>query len=171
MAGKAKEVMRVGIAGHQKLKSTANWNWVRGELERLLPTLPLPLIGISSLAAGADQLFASAVLGQGGTLEIIVPFEGYESTFSEDDDRHAYDTLLQRASRVDVLKRQGTDQEAFFTAGKALVDRAELLVSIWDGKPARGLGGTGDVVGYALEQNKRVMHLNPDTKEISLIGE
>jgi hypothetical protein len=125
------------------------------------------LIGVSSLAAGSDQLFAGAILEQGGTLEVIVPFEGYESTFFEGHDRQTYFNLLQRASKVDVLKRHGTDEEAYFAAGKALVDRSELLVSVWDGNPASGLGGTGDVVVYAIERNKRVVHINPVTKEVS----
>jgi hypothetical protein len=140
-------------------------------LDQFLSTLPQPLVGLSSLAVGADQLFATAILGQGGTLEIIVPFEEYESTFSEGHPRQDYYGLLQRASRVDVLKRHGTDEDAYFAAGKALVDRSELLVSVWDGKPASGLGGTGDVVAYALERNKRVMHINPVTKQVSLVGD
>lgn len=163
--------MRVGITGHQKLENPANWEWVRSQLDRVLLTLPQPLIGISSLAVGADQLFATAILGQGGTLEIIVPFEGYESTFSEGHPQQAYYGLLQRASRVDVLKRYGTDEVAYFAAGKALVDRSELLISVWDGKPASGLGGTGDVVAFALKRNKRVVHINPVTKEVSLVGD
>jgi hypothetical protein len=33
--------------------------------------------------------------------------------------------------------------------GKVVVDRAEVLIAVWDGLPARGLGGTADVVAYA----------------------
>ncbi|MDX6574264.1 MAG: hypothetical protein QOE96_217 [Blastocatellia bacterium] len=166
MAGKAKKTMRVGITGHQKLESPANWEWVRSELDRFLSSLPQPLIGISSLAVGADQLFATAILAQDGALEIVVPFEGYESTFSEGDDRQAYLNLLYRASKVDVLKRHGTDEEAYFAAGKTLVDRSERIVAVWDGKPAGGLGGTGDVVAYALERTKPVVNINPVTKRV-----
>jgi hypothetical protein len=29
------------------------------------------------------------------------------------------------------------------------VDRSDVLLAVWDGQPARGPGGTGDVVAYA----------------------
>jgi hypothetical protein len=29
------------------------------------------------------------------------------------------------------------------------VDRSDVLLAVWDGRPARGFGGTGDVVAYA----------------------
>jgi hypothetical protein len=32
-----------------------------------------------------------------------------------------------------------------------VVEASELLVAVWDGEPARGLGGTADVVAYARE--------------------
>jgi hypothetical protein len=37
-----------------------------------------------------------------------------------------------------------------------------MLVAIWDGKPARGLGGTGDVVRYAQEKGTAVSIVWPD---------
>jgi hypothetical protein len=32
------------------------------------------------------------------------------------------------------------------------VDRSSVLVAVWDGQPARGLGGTADVVAYARQR-------------------
>jgi hypothetical protein len=29
------------------------------------------------------------------------------------------------------------------------VNRSDRLLAVWDGKPAQGLGGTGDIVAYA----------------------
>jgi len=162
--------MRVGITGHQRLDEPANWAWVRKEMDRVLVSLPRPLIGISSLAIGADQVFANAVLERGGTLEVIVPFVGYESTFSEQHDRQAYLCFLASASRVDVLERDRTDQESYFASGKIMIDRSELVIAVWNGKPALGFGGTGDIVANALEHNKRVVQINPATKRVTAIG-
>ena len=162
--------MRIGITGHQKLEPPSIWKWVGAELDQFVGKLRPPLTGISSLAAGADQLFATTILRHGGALEVIVPFAEYDSTFSEDADRQMYLSLLERASRVDVLMRDGTDEEAYFAAGKTLVDRSDLLVSIWDGKAASGLGGTGDIVAYALNLTKQIIHLNPVTKKVSVVG-
>jgi hypothetical protein len=153
--------MRVGVTGHQRLEEPANWAWVKQELDRLLLTLSPPLIGITSLALGADQLFANAVLVHGGSLEIIIPFARYEFTFSEGHDREEYVGLLQRATIVDVLEKHDAHEQAYFAAGKMMVDRSELVIAVWDGKPAAGLGGTGDVVGYAMQQGKTAIHVNP----------
>lgn len=158
--------MRIGITGHQRLKEPARWGWVKQELDRLLSTLTPPLIGITSLAIGADQLFANAVLQRGGSLEIVIPFAGYEFTFSEEHDRQEYTRLLQRALKQEVLEKHGSDEEAYFASGKRMVDQSELLIAVWDGLPAPGLGGTGDVVGYAVRQRKRTIHLNPITQEV-----
>jgi hypothetical protein len=128
-----------------------------------------PLIGITSLAIGADQLFATTVLLHGGSLEIIIPFTGYEFTFSEARDRREYDRLLQCAARVDILVTDGTNEEAYFAAGKDIVNRSELLIAVWDGKPAVGLGGTGDIVNYALKRPLKIIHINPTTHNVAEI--
>ena len=157
--------MRVGITGHQRLGEPAVWGWVRREFERLVSSFGPPLVGVTSLAVGADQLFAEAVLRGGGSLEVVVPFDGYELTFAEGDERQAYNRLLRRALRREVLEKRGSDEDAYLAAGQRVVDRSELLIAVWDGLPATGLGGTADVVRYAVMQRKKTIHLNPFTQE------
>ena len=159
--------MRIGITGHQRLADPARWGWVKQEINRVLSSAERPLIGVSSLAIGADQLFADAVLQYDGALEVVIPFVGYEFAFSEGHDREEYFRYLESASKQEVLEKHGSDDEAYLAAGLRLVDRSELLVAVWDGRPASGLGGTGDVVNYALEQGKRIIHLNPNTQEVN----
>ena len=158
--------MRIGITGHQRLWEPLSWVWVKEEFDRLLSSLTPPLIGITSLAVGADQLFANAVLQRGGALEIIVPFAGYEFTFSEERERQEYTRLLQHALKKEVLEKDGSDEEAYLASGQRMVDRSELLIAVWDGLPAIGLGGTADVVRYAVQQRKRTIHLNPITQQV-----
>jgi hypothetical protein len=158
--------MRVGITGHQRLQEPARWGWVKRELDGVISSLTLPLTGITSLAIGTDQLFANAVLQRGGSLEIIIPFAGYESTFSEEHDRQEYLRLLRLALKQEVLEKYGSDEEAYLASGKRMVDQSELLIAVWDGQPAVGLGGTGDVVSYAVQQRKRTIHLNPITQQV-----
>jgi hypothetical protein len=52
-------------------------------------------------------------------------------------------------------------EEAFWNAGKYIVDHSDLVVAVWDGEAARGLGGTADVVQYALTVGRKVVHVNP----------
>lgn len=141
--------MRVGITGHQRLKGPSGWDKVRQEIDEALARLEGPLVGITCLAVGADQVFADVVLRRGGSVEAIIPFEGYEQKFEDGPLKEAYRQLLGQATRVEVLGRHTSDEEAYFEAGKRVVDLSEVVLAVWDGRPAAGLGGTADVVKYA----------------------
>jgi len=149
--------MRIGITGHQRLKGPSDWVTVKTKIAEILAQSGQPLIGVTSLAIGADQVFADAVLEQGGTLEAVIPFDGYELTFEEGPFRQAYRRLIGRASAVEVLERKDTDEEAYFEAGKRVVDLSDRLIAVWNGQPAAGLGGTADVVQYACSRNKPIV--------------
>lgn len=161
--------MRVGITGHQRLARASGWGWVRGELGAVLGSDAGPLVGVSSLAAGADQIFADLVLRRGGALEVIIPFDGYAETFADEGDRREYERLLRAASVVETLRRGGSDEEAYMAAGRGVVDSSDMLVAVWDGRPASGLGGTADVVEYAARRKKKILHLNPLTRTVETV--
>ena len=158
--------MRVGITGHQRLAELSDWDWTRDQLEDALRSLPHPLIGISALAIGSDQLFAQLILNLGGILEVIIPFADYECTFNGSLDRDEYRRLFKLAQHISVLPTSETDEQAYLLAGFTVVDRCELLFAVWNGQPAIGPGGTGDIVISALQQQKPLIHLNPITREI-----
>ena len=134
----------------------------------LLPTLPKPLIGITCLAMGADQLFAEAILRSFGTIEAILPFPEYEMTFDEKTQQH-YWQLLKQASKVTVLARQSSEEESYLNAGEAVVDLSNMIVAVWNGSPAAGLGGTADIVEYARHQKKQLVWLNPVLQQINYL--
>lgn len=107
------------------------------------------LIGVSSLAAGADQLFAQVVLEIGGVIDVVVPAQRYRATFSRAEDLALYETLLAQAREIVTLPFDEPSEEAFAAAGRHVVNASDCLVAVWDGQPARGLGGTADVVDFA----------------------
>jgi hypothetical protein len=139
--------MRIGATGHQILppKSVAR---IAEDLRKQLIN-ESELVGVSSLAAGADQLFASVVLSLGGRLEAILPSVGYETTFDDPASLEHYQHYLRSATTIHQLPFREPSEAAFFEAGKEVVNRSDRLIAIWDGKPAQGLGGTADVVAYA----------------------
>ena len=141
--------MRLGVTGHQQLTNRDGWSEVERTLRRILAESTPPLLGISSLATGADQLFARLVLQLGGDLAVVLPFAGYERTFQGRDIRAKYLRLLRRASQIETLDWRGSPQECYLAAGKRVVDRSEVVVAVWDGRPAQRIGGTADVVDYA----------------------
>ena len=152
---------RVGITGHQRLSSPADWQWVEEAIENILAPTTGELMGFTSLARGADQHFAELILRRGGALTVIVPFADYNLKFAEGADRDGYKRLLAQATAVEVLSSAGSNREAYFKAGKQVVNRSELLIAVWNGQPAAGLGGTADVVGYARQCGKPLVHINP----------
>nr|WP_202498460.1 hypothetical protein [Streptomyces sp. SID5469] len=104
---------------------------------------------LSCLAAGADQLFADLALDSGVPLTAVIPGMDYEAHLGGDEVQASYRRLLKSCTaRVD-LPVEPTHEEAYYAAGRWIVDHADRLVAVWDGQPARGLGGTADVVAYA----------------------
>ena len=162
--------MRIGITGHQRLAHPEDWLWVQDELDKFLLQVSTPLVGFTSLAIGADQRFAEMILRHGGTFTAIIPFVGYELKFAEGEDREAYERFLALAADVQVLKALASNREAYFKAGKQVVNRSELLVAVWDGKPAAGLGGTADVVAYARQCGRPIRHINPANRAVTKIA-
>ena len=84
---------RVGVTGHQRLQDPSAWPWVKEALSQALDALAPPLVGLTSLAAGADQLFADVVLERGGSIEVVLPFAEYRNVFRTEEDRASYDRL------------------------------------------------------------------------------
>lgn len=145
----------VGATGHQDIPAVAR-EPVRREVSRVLARVLPPLRVITSLAAGADQLIATEAIAMGGSLEAVIPSHQYEATFTTSDAKRIYRQLINAAADVVTLDFAAPSEEAYWEAGKTVVDRCEVLVAVWDGQPARGLGGTADVVGYARQHGRRV---------------
>jgi hypothetical protein len=158
--------MKIGITGHQQLGNENDWVWVEKSMRALLSNMRSDLIGISSLASGADQLFARIILDLSGILYAVIPFHNYERAFRSTDDAESYHRLLALAERKETLHTSETDEKAFFLAGQRIVGLADKMVAVWDGKPAGGLGGTADVVEYARKKQVGVIQLNPLNREV-----
>jgi len=150
--------MRIGITGHQRLPDEAAWAWVRTSLLTLLESAE-SLTGLSSLAVGADQLFAEIVLALNGKLTVVIPFDDYETRFTEG--REEFKSLLSRAADVVRLQRAQSDEESYYQAGRWIVDHSDWLMAVWNGLPSRGWGGTADVVAYAHKVGKHVVQIDP----------
>jgi hypothetical protein len=145
--------MRIAITGHRGLPASTERLVDRAIREQLAAYESRDLVGLTNLADGADQLFAQAVLDAGGQLDVIIPAAFYRDGLPESA-HAAYDLLLSRASNVHRLDRIESDEEAHMEGSKAMLDGADLLFAVWDGRPARGYGGTADVVAEA--QNRGI---------------
>lgn len=146
--------MRISVTGHQDIPTAALGYVIEG-IENVLDHVKENLVGISSLAVGADQHFASHILDRGGRLEVVLPCKGYEKIFHSLQDLENFHSLLDRAATVETLNFEKPSAEAYLAAGYRVVDLSELLLAIWDGRPAKGTGGTADIVEYARSHGKR----------------
>lgn len=153
--------MRVGVTGHQDL-SPGCADLVRQRIGLELDLLGTDVIGYSSLAAGTDQLFAEMVLERDGQLTAVLPSERYETSFTDPAALRRFEVLLCRAHEAVRLPFPEPSEAAYWRAGQTIVDRCDLLLAIWDGEPARGLGGTADVVRYARGQGRTSKVIWPD---------
>jgi hypothetical protein len=153
--------MRVGITGHRGLPGWSE-ELVRAALTtEVLNHPPSELVGVSCIADGPDSWFAQAVLDHGGRIEVVVPAEAYRDGLPQEH-HGVYDALLGRASGVHLTGLIDSDSRAHMAGSEILVDLVDLLLAVWDGKAARGYGGTADVVAYARRNDVPVRVLWPD---------
>lgn len=158
---------RLGIVGRQS-RPGADWGWTARRLREALAGPPAALRAFSSLAAGADQLFAREALALGIPVAAVIPMPDYARCFAPED-LPAYHDLPARCD-PEILAGEAADEEAFFAAGRRVAEACDLLVAVWDGKPAGGRGGTADAVAYGLEIGRPILHLNPLTRAIKALG-
>lgn len=153
---------RVGITGHQRLEDPEAWRWVTSVIGVELAKLKPPLVGVTSLAIGADQLLARLVLERGGTIHAVLPFADIERSLSPAD-VPGYRELVRQAT-VDVLGTPGTDEDAYLAAGQRIVELSDIMLAIWNSEPAKGKGGTADVVDYAIRRRLPLIHIDPKSR-------
>jgi hypothetical protein len=141
----------LGVSGHRRLLDP---DACRPLIDRVLDGIDEPGDLVSSLAEGADRLVAARALQRGWRLVVVLPLDvdDYARDFSGEDSRRAFDELLDAASEVEKV---GSAQrpEAYRAAGRRMLDRVDGLVAVWDGRPARGVGGTAEVVEHARSEH------------------
>jgi hypothetical protein len=159
--------MTIGFTGHQRIDHSERWDWVRDQIRRVLKERTAEGDrALSSLAEGGDQIFVESACALGLAVDVVLPSERYETTFDGPAERARYFELLARAASVKVLDYNEPSEEAYLEAGKYVVDHVDLLLTLWNGKPAAGKGGTGDIVEYARTLSIPTIHIHPDRFEV-----
>lgn len=148
--------MRIGITGHRDL-TPQTVALVDAAIELELQK-HADLVGITALAEGADQLFARSVLRHGGKLDVIVPSVEYRG---RRENPAEYDDLLAAAERVTHLPFREDGPAAHMAAGLVMIERSDLIIAVWDGKPAKAFAGTADFVAYSRQVGVPVVIIWP----------
>lgn len=131
------------------------------QLQRDFPTLPL--VVLSALAEGGDQLVAEEALAVGARLiaPLPLPRELYVEDFHHQATLAVFDSLCARAQVIDLpllpdstphgIGSHGSQRNRQYgQAGVFIARHCHLLLAIWDGKSSDKVGGTAQVAQYFL---------------------
>ena len=156
----------VAVTGHRDLRPQDE-TALRGEVGKILAGMrdrmpSTPLLLMSGLAEGADQLAAEVALEHGAFLLAVLPMplNAYKRTMSVTA-QTKLEQLRSQAALEMVLPPGGHAEEAMYDneARRAasyealaifLARQGQALIALWDGKPSGRRGGTSRVVEYVL---------------------
>lgn len=177
--------LRVGITGHRPPRLDSNqvrriheqllaiFVAIRAELAKIhvekseyFSEAPPRLVLISPLAAGADSIAAQAALEAGAELEACLPFgpDRYREDFNAEQ-RPIFEDLLGKAQRVMSLPgEEMSGNEAYRAVGTLTLAQCDLLLAVWDGEPAAGVGGTSEVIEEAVADHTPVIIVDADAE-------
>lgn len=162
--------IKIGVTGHRDIDDSVEIvKKIEDEIKKIKSYYNLIEI-YSPLADGADRYVAKVLLEKYDSKLIVpLPFkmEEYKKDFSEKS-THEFNKLLETVTcmyEVDSLDKH-TRSDCYFSAGKEVVNKCDILIALWDGNEADGIskiGGTAYVVDYARKQNKPIIHINTST--------
>lgn len=154
-----------GFSGHRQLDDpAAAARAIVAALTALRNEAPGDWIGLSSVATGSDQLFVEQVLSLGLSWHAILPLapREFQQDFSPPE-WSKVERILTRADHTRVINENGSREDAYLDCGMETVNGADVLIALWDGEPARGKGGTADVVDYARSIGKPMLIIEAAT--------
>ena len=178
--------LRIGVTGHRpnKLDATAQ-DHVADAARAVLDCLSAATKGlqethatvfapcapdlrlVTALAEGADMILAHSARNLGMRLDVILPFPRTEYVAAQgmqSDALAAFDGFIVEAHSVHELdnRRGETEGTAYLTAGRRMLAHVDLLVAVWDGASAAGVGGTAQITAEAVETGIPVVWIRPD---------
>lgn len=158
----------IGVTGHRNLRE-GDVPGLQAQVRTFLLDLqsrysPLPLVLLSSLAEGSDQLATQVALDLG--LRVIaplpIPTELYRADFIQPGSLARFERQLRRAQTIALPLRHGISRDAIAQPGPArdqhyaqagifVSNHCHILLALWDGRESHRLGGTAQVVRFHLQ--------------------
>ena len=139
---------KVMVTGHRPERLNGRelevTEWLDSQIRELHPT-----IAISGMAAGADQIYAELALKQRIPLAAALPYK------KDWDSYHpVVQNMLIKAKEVVYAKKEYS-RHAYYERDCMMVDAADIVLAVWDGKE---IGGTWLTIDYARKQGKEIRY-------------
>ena len=179
-----KAVFRIGVVGHRPDKlSTKTMEALPSVLAKLFSTLdtevratfekagpmydqntPTAIRLVSGLAAGADLMAGETAQSLAWQTQFLLPesLQHFKVRLSSDEQLKFEQIVSQSSSltEVTVYGEEAITSAPHAALGQLLLQNIDLLVTVWDGAPGRGKGGTADLIAEALEMQIPVLWLD-----------
>lgn len=160
----------IGFTGHRHL---AQPDLIKLRVDEALRGITSRFTGVewvtvSSAAEGADQLFIQTALAQQLPWHALLPFSlaEFQKDFTPEGWERVERLLAHATEKFTVMGT--TDRvEAYLDAGLETVDRADILIAVWDGAAARGKGGTAEIITYARELQRPLIIIDAATGAVT----
>lgn len=154
-SGHFPRVWIIGFAGHRRLPAPDSAKAaIVDALKEFRDGIDGIVVGRTSAAAGADLLFLEACRELGVAYSIVLPFptERFREDFESPEEWARVESMLAGAAHVSVAPGHQDAPEAYHLAAREILDVADAMIFLWDGLPARGIGGTAESVDEARER-------------------
>ena len=174
-------MIRIGVTGHRFLSEMEK---IEAGIATALRFIEHKYLGetfvvVSSLAEGADRLVVRQVLSQPHSSLIValpLPESDYLNDFALMESKKEFRHLISQAKEIIELSPASSREEAYEAAGNYVLNHCDVLITIWDGLGAQGVGGTGGIVAEALKRNMPIAWVHagnrkPGTQEATSLGE
>jgi len=171
--------LRIGVTGQRSLDDVPllrdSLRQVLARLDRILRHTEHRFIAVASISEGSDRLLAREVLDWPYTgtasseLHIIIPdtIEGALNICTTSASRGECEEFLQRATEVRSIGSVNPGEDKCVALGHEIVRSCDLLVAIWDGRPAVSRGGAGEMVKYARMVGRSLFWIHKDSGKIT----
>ncbi len=157
-------VAKLGVTGHRDISEKTKKK-IKEEIKKL-KCYGITHI-ISPLANGADRVVAKYAMSEfDAELIAPVPFELKEYKKSFKDSIKEFEDILGCIKPKELDKLNKDKNELYQKCGEYVVDNCDILIAVWDGKKARGVGGTANIVRYAKEKKKKIIYINSETQKV-----
>ncbi len=163
-------MIRVGVTGHRFLAEIDKvTTGVDAALDMIVAAFKKqPLAVLSSLAEGADRLVARRIFAKYAAHLIVVlplPESEYILDFEISGSKEEFHSFLAKADKIIPPPKVDTRDEAYVTTGRYILDHCDVILAIWDGKEAQGMGGTGELVTEARRRKLPVAWVHAGNRQ------